>query len=105
MAGQGNNDWKAPKPTVEKPVKGQLEKTNHALRGGIVGYWQWDGEQWLKITKALYKTGGLPGLKTGVGEQSLSSMLIGPIGPDKVPSNSTLRWPKDAIHPETEYVF
>jgi len=105
MSGQGNNNYTAPKPTVENPVKGQLEKTTHNLRGGIVGYWQYDGEQWLKITKALHKTGGLPGLRVGVGEQSLSSMLIGPIGPDKVPSNSTLRWPKDAIHQETDYVF
>ena len=100
-------DEKAPKPSVENPTKGQLEKTQHNLRGGVVGYWQWGGEdnpQWIPLTKRLYNSGGMPGLKPD-GEQVSSTLFSGPIGEVKGPDNATLRWPNDAIHEETDYVF
>jgi len=100
-------DEKAPIPSVSNPTKGQLEKTQHNLRGGVVGYWQWGGEEWIPLTKRLYNSGGMPGLKPG-GEQAKSSLFSGPIGGVKGPSDDpkkTLRWPSDAIYQETDYVF
>lgn len=110
--GQGNNDWKAPKPTsnpalkdsasyVENPKDGMVMKTNHYLRGGIVGYWRYENGDWVKITKKEWKE-----------EQSFSKAISQLADADSMisshkPSEAEgLRYPERAyVGQDTDYVM
>ena len=100
-------DEVAPKPNVENPVLGQVEKTQHHLRKGVVGYWQWNGTSWDKVTEWVYdnwKAGNgsilNPDTKIDLSVKTADGLL---------PENSgtrTLRYPTDAgIKHSTDYVF
>ena len=90
---QGHQNWKAPKPTDPGTVIGEMEKTNHNLRGGIVGYWEWDGNEWSRSDKTQYENF----LQGSNNEAGLSA-----VGPS---SQGSIRYPADTIDAESDYVL
>ena len=101
MAGRGNE--KPPIPTAQNPVKGQVERTNHYLRKGVVGYWKWNGKSWDVVEKEDYTQYQ----KEGITNREIPKELVISAGPldGKTPDNDTYRWPADQIQEETDYVF
>ena len=110
--GQGNNKWKAPKPTsnpalkssasyVENPKEGMVMKTTHNLRGGIVGYWRYQDGDWVKITKAEYKEE--KAFSDAVSQLADADSMISSYKPSEAEG---LRYPERAyVGQDTDYVM
>ena len=112
--GQGNNEWKAPKPNsnpalknsasrsyVENPKDGMVHKTNNAMRKGYVAYWRYENGDWVQITKKEWKE-----------EKSFSKAIAGLADADSMistykPSEAEgLRYPERAyVGQDTDYVM
>jgi len=110
--GQGNNDWKAPKPTsnaalknsasyVENPKEGMVMKTNHYLRGGIVGYWRYEDGDWKVITKKEWKEE--KSFSDAVSKLADADSMISSYKPSEAEG---LRYPERAyVGQDTDYVM
>ena len=98
-------DEVAPKPSVSNPVKGQVEKTQHNLRGGVVGYWEWNGTNWDKVEEEIYTNYKNEEARRDA-QEVLKTVTVsaGPLE-GKSPDSNTARWPTDQIQKSTDYVF